>query len=335
MNTRLCCFVVPYFGMLPHTTPLFLKTCASNPEYNWLILTDDKTPMDYPCNVKVIYCSFSEFRDKIQSCFDFKIALGSPKKLCDFKPAYGYILSEELKDFAFWGYCDLDQCFGNLSRFISREVLEQYDKLFTLGHMTIYRNTPEINTLFMKESQYYGMTYREVFSNPDNRSFDEWPEQININILAEEAGIRINTDVDYVDVGPYRSDFVNALFDVHTRRWSIDSIGQLLITWDNGTMHTVWKSPEGYLRQRETMYVHLQKRTMNIPDNLSDVFLIYPDTVSCFGKAEQLTNQLLLYHLRRQKMRRTLHMEETKHRWKNFVNLWSHRFRKYILRKRK
>lgn len=339
-NNPLCCFIVPYFGTLPNTTPLFLKTCASNPDYNWLIITDDHAPLKYPSNVSVMYCSFFEFRSRIQSCFDFEIALNSPKKLCDFKPAYGYILSKELQQYPFWGYCDLDQCFGNLSCFIPREVLEQYDKLFTLGHMTIYRNTPYINALFMqtaKNPQYHGTTYRDIFSTPVNCCFDEWPEtRININVLAEEANLRINTDVKYIDVDPFRSEFLNTVFDAGIRRWSIDPIGHFVIVWHNGIMKAIWRDSDNILKQRDVLYVHLQKRKMNIKAGISDAnaYAIYPNTVCCFECAEQITEKWLRNHLRYQILRRVLKIDETKHRGSNFAKLWNHRFHKYILRDR-
>ena len=156
-------FIIPYFGILPNYFDLWLKSCEYNPNFNWLIITDDKREFNYPKNVSVIYKSFSEVKIYIEGKFDFKICLERPHKLCDYKPAYGYIFNDLINDYDFWGYCDLDCIFGNLSKYITKEMLEKYDKIFSLGHMTLYRNNKYINSLFMKTIN-NRLRYREVFS---------------------------------------------------------------------------------------------------------------------------------------------------------------------------
>lgn len=47
-------------------------------------------------NIKVVYCSFDDFRDRVQSKFSFEIALCSLKKI--FKTAYGFILQEDIQE---------------------------------------------------------------------------------------------------------------------------------------------------------------------------------------------------------------------------------------------
>ena len=69
------CFIIPYFGHLPNYFSLFLKTCAYNKNFDWLLITDDPTPYNYPNNFRVIYMSFEENYSLIQSKFDFQVAL--------------------------------------------------------------------------------------------------------------------------------------------------------------------------------------------------------------------------------------------------------------------
>ena len=45
--------------------------------------------------------TFNELRKLIQSKFDFEISLEKPYKLCDFRPAYGFLFEEYLKEFRF------------------------------------------------------------------------------------------------------------------------------------------------------------------------------------------------------------------------------------------
>lgn len=124
------CLVVLYFGKLPNYFDLWLTSCKYNKTINFLLFTDDKTKYDYPNNVEVIYTTFEGIRNQIQSKFDFKISLERPYKLCDFKPAYGYIFNEYLKEYDFWGHCDLDVVFGNLRKYLPEKILLNYDKIY-------------------------------------------------------------------------------------------------------------------------------------------------------------------------------------------------------------
>lgn len=186
-----CCFIIPYFGKLPNYFQLFLNSCRYNQDFNWLIFTDDKTFYNYPENVQKVEMTFGECKNLIQGKFDFKICLERPYKLCDIKPMYGYIFSDYLTDFQFWGHCDIDTLMGHLSNFITQKMLDSYDKLFCLGHMILYKNTVENNTLFMRK--YKGrFIYKDVLQTPDIYVFDEENKgDININRMFLEFGKKV------------------------------------------------------------------------------------------------------------------------------------------------
>ena len=61
------------------------------------------------------------------------INLRSPYKLCDLKPAYGYIFNNLLKDFDYWGYSDLDLLFGNLDELLKKINDNNYHKTFSIS----------------------------------------------------------------------------------------------------------------------------------------------------------------------------------------------------------
>lgn len=105
--------ILPYFGKFNEYFSLFLNSCKYNKTINWLIYTDDKRQFSYPPNVKVIYCTFSDFKKRIERNFQFNISLDAPYKLCDFKPAYGEALQQDIEEFNFWGHCDCDLIFGD------------------------------------------------------------------------------------------------------------------------------------------------------------------------------------------------------------------------------
>ena len=109
-------FIVPYFGRFPNYFQLWLISCKNNPTVDWYVLTNDQTTFDYPKNVHVIHESFEGMRGRVQSFFDFKLAIEDPYKLCDFKPAYGEIFAQYLRNYDFWGCCDIDAIFGDIRK---------------------------------------------------------------------------------------------------------------------------------------------------------------------------------------------------------------------------
>ena len=144
-------YLVPYFGKLPVGFKMWLLSCAANETIDWILLTDDRTEYNYPNNVKVHYCTYDSIKERIQNNFDFPIVISKPWKLCDFRPAYGEIFSDELKTYDYWGHCDMDLIFGDIRAFITDEILEKYDKIGFQGHSVIYRNTPEVNQRYRNQ----------------------------------------------------------------------------------------------------------------------------------------------------------------------------------------
>ena len=67
-------FICPYFGKLPYNQmKLFLKSCNYNKNYDFIVITNDKSFFEKPDNVKFIYYNFDEMIKLIQSKFEFKI----------------------------------------------------------------------------------------------------------------------------------------------------------------------------------------------------------------------------------------------------------------------
>ncbi|WP_333486766.1 DUF6625 family protein, partial [Phocaeicola plebeius] len=133
--------IIPYFGKLPTLFPFWLQSALNNPTIDFLFITDANIqPMQ---NIKVINKTFSLLKEEIQSKFNFEIKLETPYKLCDFKPAYGYIFNEQIKGYDFWGFGDIDLIYGNIRNFINDTILNQYSVISGWGHLTLYKNTEE------------------------------------------------------------------------------------------------------------------------------------------------------------------------------------------------
>lgn len=278
-----CCFIIPYFGRFPQCFPLFLKTCAWNPDFNWLIITDDERVFDYPDNVTVRFMDFRSLREKIQQKFDFSVSLERAYKLCDYRPAYGYIFEEEIKGYEFWGYCDLDVIFGKLNKFITDEILQNYDKIFCLGHMTLFRNDYEINRLFMSEFKGRKL-FEEVFTTDKSCNFDEEWTDNNINQIFLSKKMKVYLNDFSMNPKMTHTKFVRTIY-MGAKRFPLshgyetEDYRDALYVWDNGNVYRLYKQ-KGELRREDFCYMHFQHRKMKMDDSIlkKNIFKIVPNS---------------------------------------------------------
>ena len=265
-------FILPYFGKFNNYFSLFLKSCAYNKDVNWLIFTDDHTKYEYPDNVIVNYMEFGELQSLIKSKFDFDAVIENPYKLCDYKPAYGYIFEEYLSGYDFWGHCDCDVIFGDIRQFITEEILDKYDKLFCLGHCTLYKNTEEINKVFMKT--YKGeKLYKKVYSSNDSFTFDEEYLSENVNRIFKEQGCKVLEDDYSANISFLHPDFRLVRFDKQTRNYIIEKKNRNVFLFDEGKIkrfNRLFKK----LNKTEYMYIHLQSRKMDVQLTNTDKYKI-------------------------------------------------------------
>ena len=186
------CFVIPYFGKLPTWFQIYLNTCKANEEFDWLLFTNDKTNYNYPKNVKVNYIEFLELKELIQNKYDFQISLERPYKLCDFKAAYGDIFDDFLKDYDFWGHCDIDLLWGKITDFYNDDLFNKYDHLGIWGHCQIFRNNKFINTIYKIIDNELECNYKEVFTNDKSYGFDEIPLNKLFNKYCKKNYFKMN-----------------------------------------------------------------------------------------------------------------------------------------------
>ncbi len=251
--------IVPYFGKFPNYFQLFLNSCASNKKFNWIIFSDDCTKYYYPENVQFIHMNFNECQNLVQSKFDFKIEITQPQKLCDYKCAYGLIFELFLKGYDWWGYCDLDQIFGDLETFITDDMLNYYDRIGSLGHFTLYKNTPDNCREFMgtlKDRK----RYKEVYTTSKGCAFDEWLPD-NINDIYIQSGRPIMLENLGADVNSYRTQFSLVTFDIKKHKYIHSSIRNSIFMVENGKLFQIYLDKTG-TNKIEYPYIHLQKRRM-------------------------------------------------------------------------
>ena len=294
--------VVPYFGKLPNYFPLWLRSCSINPSFHWYVFTDDTTNYSYPENVRVTYCSKEDIEVLIQKALGEDICLVRPHKLCDFKVLYGSIFADYLKNYAYWGYCDVDVVFGDLKRFITSDLLINYKKIYSLGHLSIIPNTTEI-LMAIKEYSLRSEIKQSVWMNPHTTLFDEWYGKININQLFLQRGWSI-----YEDTGEISDVFVGSSKFLLTR-W--DSIKKSVKIFADPCLFQ-WKADRGLIRYEyrnnqvivsESCYVHLKERPFRFLTNnkidemvMSPVIGIFPSGIYAFDNEQEIKPNSFQYY---------------------------------------
>ncbi len=280
---KTCCFIIPYFGKFPNYFPLFLKTCSWNKNFSWLVITDIETRYDYPDNFRVVKMTFAQLKELIQSKFDFQIAVDSPYKLCDYKPAYGYIFEEYLQGVDFWGHCDVDTLMGDLSAFITQELLEKYEKIFCIGHMVLYRNTFKNNRVFM--STYKGAElYKRVFSTNDICWFDEeYKNDHNINEIFISQNKKVFTTDYSLNLRILPTKFVRSRYlglqnCKENHGYKVEKYRRAIYTWEKGHVYRYYIL-DGQIKREEFLYAHFLRRKMELDQRVIglDIFKIIPN----------------------------------------------------------
>ena len=253
--------IAVYFGSLPGYLPLWLRSCANNPEFQWVLICDHEPDVPTPANVSIHRMTFAQFRDRFEEKLQLKISLEKPYKICDFRPAFGYVFSEFLAGVSFWGYCDLDVIWGNLSALFP-ENWSPYDKLMRRGHLTFFRNSEDVKKAFTLGND--ALDFRTVLTQPQSFIFDETP---GIHKIMQSQGFRIFEDEILADIDPTPARFTltqHPNFRHQAFTWEQGRIFQRFI---NETQRSV--------QSKEFAYIHFQKRAMpvhlgpNLPDRIA------------------------------------------------------------------
>ena len=193
-----------------------------------------------PDNVRYQQTSLKEFNSFVCSKLDIEINLEEyPYKFCDMKPSLAYLYPDAIADYDFWGYGDLDVIYGNISTFITPEILNEYDIVSTLekalgAHFCLLRNTPTINNLFFESKD-----YKWVFQDSRIFSFDEF-------------GWGVHEDFEHMTLIASRAQSENRL-KIYCKRTLVANLGLNALgvyKWEDGRLSE-------FETNREIMYCHL------------------------------------------------------------------------------
>lgn len=260
-------FVIPYFGKFPEFFDIWLKTANFNETIDFIFFTDIDFSLikDVGKNIIVYNMSFDQIKNRIQSLFDFDISLERPYKLCDYKPAYGKIFENELKEYDYWGHCDIDMVFGNIRKFVTDDLLDKCDRFHALGFFSIYKNNEKVNTIFKYHGTYPELNYEDVFSTDKSCYFDEYRGMFSKTLCSHSTLYK-----SHIHRNPKQNRFL--FYEL-----SIRKCNQFILEWNNGNLYSINVETK---EKEEICYAHLFRRKFLILKNGNlNSFCIFPNKV--------------------------------------------------------
>ena len=255
-NMKKICLLTIWMGKLPESFWLWMITAKKNPTVDFFVITDNKGLVDNE-NVHFINMTMKSMKERFEQIVGFPVKLESPYKICDYRPLFGKAFSEILQPYEFWGQCDIDLIFGNISKFITDEILEQYDKILDAGCFVLYRNCETMNNLYERSMEKDNMAYpyEKAFRTQFACYFDEY---MGMSILGWKYCRVFRDQLEEKVVQDFSWQRLNFQ--------SYISDDSFLFQWKDGRLYRHMCDKEGKIllgqEPVECMLAHIQNRNM-------------------------------------------------------------------------
>ena len=272
MPSKKIAIIVTWFGKLPVYFPAWLISAESNIDIDFLVFSDQIICSESP-NIKSYQLSMHELLKMFQEKMGRIIKIQNSYKFCDCRPFFGITFSDYLKEYDFWGYCDIDLVFGNIRKFVTDEKMSKYDRFYQYGHLSIFRNVDTINHLYDLPGGIY--TYDEILCGEAKTTPEEY---LGINRICQKNNIKWYTEIDFAD---FSLKYENRLELVHGRSNSKHQV----FAWSNGEAYRLYEE-DNEIKKEEFVYIHWQKRKPIISGEIdhNSTLLIGPKTIEVSDK---------------------------------------------------
>lgn len=265
--------IFPHFGKLPPQYKMWRASALYNTDVDFLFFTDCN--VESAKNIMVHKMTFEDFRQIVQDKFDFPIVLNRPYKICDYRPAFAYILADYIKGYDFWGWGDLDVVYGDIRHFVSDEILSHYKMISGFGHFSLYKNDEYTNTFFMKDVDGY-VSYKEAFTQQRSMYFDEYEYKGFGDKWRGCHPDKCWLEWPFDNVSKPKDSYH---FNSYTRKWK-----QVIFEHIDNKLFMIHFN-KGKMEKIESLYAHFQMRSF-MKDRVTDYrhFLVTPNSIIDFPK---------------------------------------------------
>jgi len=291
--------------------PLFLKSAATS-GVDYFIVGNLVPPMSLPPNIQRIPITYDRLVKRISYQLFGGRELGMINsayyKVNDIKPLLGSLFRSKIKDYDWWGYIDNDMMMGNVRKFLSREMLNNYDVISlntaakggtadgdvfnlkegqihvkTWGPCTLYRNVPRVTELYrgIPNLKHVYDTERPMFIDEfglgEKENFYEYSMSKMVNQRYLEGEIRV---FHYGIPIKIDKSFHNYPYSVCIFRQETESDGTVRskVTWEYSSVH------KNHTRQLSLCHLQDGKK--------KEIFKATAPTVEALATAKAVTYDL-------------------------------------------
>lgn len=270
------CLILPYFGKLPSNWGGWLDSCADNLSIDFLVITDQIVE-DAPKNVHIIQMEWHTICERLKTFFKKlgynRLYIDLPYKLCDYRPAYGAFFQEYISGYDYWGYIDCDLIWGNIRKFLNNIHFDHYDRIYRCGHLSIYRNLPEINALFTKAIKGC-IPFSDIVATSYSMNFDE----DGINEYFDKSGFKFLNIRQDVTFYAYTDQY-------KWKNFKSPELGEIFVKEKDGSTWVYYMTSKDTYDRQEVNYIHfMTKKNINIERNLKRPYFISRNGVFNFSE---------------------------------------------------
>ena len=308
-----------YFGKYPNYFHLWLKSAAANSTIDFLLVTDQALT-DLPSNVKTLQMTMDEFSQLATKKIGIDIHITRPYKLCDFKVTYGLVFEDYISGYDFWGHCDVDVIWGDLRCFITNEILNQYDRVLLWGHLSLYKNTDDVNRRFMLDGGLRG-DYKTVLQSEKSFAFDE---STGITSIYKKHGF-----------SQYDGHFIAGI-DIRYSRYRVNiaecNFQHQVFYYQDGHVYRAYYD-DGLVKTDEFAYIHLHQRKFTdgtVVDSDPDSFFITKN-----GFIEKKSNEVSLTEIKKMNPYKGKLFERIELKYQRFKQIVSDKKQRKEIREKK
>jgi hypothetical protein len=187
--------------------------------------------------------SFQEYIELASNVLKLRLCWTDPYKLCDLRPALGFLHQDEIRGYDYYGYGDIDVIYGNIRRIYTESVLEHLcispSSNQVAGHFSLFQNC---------ELAIYAF-----------RQIGDWEK-----LIQDEHHHRLD-ECHFSDIFLPGKNNEKSLLPYRSNNYFVEQFSTILcdMPWINGSMQhpEVWFWKEGSLtnaedRDREFLYFH-------------------------------------------------------------------------------
>ena len=237
---------------------MFLKSCEWNPSIRWLIHTDATVPDDVPGNVEFVSMSQEEYKRRVSASLGISFLPKDMYNICNLRPAFGMMYAEELADYDYFGWGDIDVVYGDIRKFYTGEVLTSNvicsNSRTCTGHLTLIKNEQWLRDAFREIPR-----WRECLEDPEPHRWSESLDEAKLSgVFSPVAEVRREFGDSHTEAGCRAKYWENNYF---REQWATPFVPY---PWHDGSrLHPeIWYWHNGHLKNerdgdREFLYLHL------------------------------------------------------------------------------